>query len=286
MIKSLSLPLLLVSFWGCVTQGQQVTIEKGNLETWYTGPSFLVTHPDFPDYDFYFWPQEAWASSNHDGGDWEFIESQHIDTLWTDTSGVTRYKSQDLFNPDVTFLCAIEPMNAAISVTYTFINNSSDSLWISTNPCFQLDPKLFEDVPDEERSTHVFISTAEGLITMDQTARNPGSRANAPWTQIYIHEENPFRPGNHGFGLSDDAVDQGIIGLDGPNSDLSIVLACEQSSSVAFAFLNCLHADVGKWCAPQSESEVAYKIYFGTDLGKIGEQLEYDFEGLSFDWPK
>lgn len=270
------------AFGGQKLLGKKIKIEKGNKEDWFSGPSFRVKHPEYSDYTFYFWSQEAWSETTQKHSQWEFIKRANYKDICFSPNGIIGYELSGLLNPNVSFNTQIESFANEIEVIYTIRNNSKKSLYIVTNPCFQLDEKLFEGISPEKRNSYVSISLPTGVTAINETQLSQGSKRDKPWTQIYFGHQNPFKPKNHGFGLNKQNVNQGFIYMNSPKRDLNILIASDEFSSVAYAFLNCLHVDIGGWIRSKESKKIKYKIYFGKKLKTIKKRAKKDFDNLSF----
>ena len=282
--------IIVVAIWLCAVpsaaddsrkSGGRISVERTSSPDWYGGLALRITSELMSGTEFVLWPQEAWSVKSSSVDDWEFVRMKHVDDFTQSEDGTVRYTTKNLMFPEVNFTVEIAPRRNAIDIALTVENTSSDSLYVGSGPCLQLPENRFGGAP-ESRANRVFVIDESWRLTWtSETKRSPGSRSNAPWSQLYLALQNPTSPVKHGFGLSPERVATGLVGAVSEDGEIAAAFVTDSPASVAYAFMNCIHANVGMLMPPGATVKNRSRVYFDADgVNSLLQRIRSDFPSV------
>jgi hypothetical protein len=262
---------------------ERVLIERARTPDWYDGLGFDLKVPAIRGMTFHFWPQEAWGvpgEAGAHGDDWEFVRLRHLRDIKEHADGSWSYRTEGLYLPDVEFAVRIAPTRDSVEVEYRVTNRGERRRYVTTAPCLQLPEDSFGGAATARRRERVWVVTKRGGLTrVSGTRHQPGGK---PWSQIYFAGDIPGRPVRHGFGLSPDTATAGFAAAESLDGRIVVAVATEDFVATAYALLNCLHANPGRWCEPGESWTSRWRAYFlaGASPDRLVERAERDLPRL------
>ena len=263
----------------------RIRIERVPPSGWYDGLGVDLTVPAAPGLKFHLWPQEAWGvpgETGAHGDDWEFVRLRHLRDLEDHADGSVSYRTEGLYLPDVEFAVRIVPGPDALDVEYRVTNRGGGRRYVTIAPCLQLPDGSFGGEPTERRQERIWVVTKERGLTRISGTRHSAEPGGKPWSQVYFSDDAPSRPARHGFGLSPDPATAGFAAAESLDGRIVVAVATADFVATAFALMNCLHANPGRWCEPGESWTARWRAYFlaGAGLDPLIARAERDLPRL------